>query len=713
MDETANPMPTRRSKLVLSLAGLAAVGAVVGAVLAPAAASRVGFTELYMTDLVIGMSFTTMGVLVAQRRPENRMGWLFLSIGLVESLAAGLNHYAIVGLVRDGMLPGATWAGWLAYWSVSLVVPSGLFLLLLILFPDGQPISAAWGWVARVGLAFSALFAITEILLLPRMEVTTGIEIDNPTNVGASEVPDGAWILGLLILLVGVAGVIVRYRRSTGEERQQLRWFMFAVAVGIGTLALLVFAYFLSGAPEPEPTWFRVASSVAPLAGIGIGIPAACGIAVLRYRLWELDVVIRKAVVAALVTAVISATYIAIVGGIGALVGSRLDTALGFAAAAVLAIAFQPIRERAGRVADRLVYGRRATPYEVLADFSERVADAYATEDVLPRMAQVLGQGTGAESATIWVLVSGELRPSASWPQQRPLTPLPVQGDDLPELHEHAFEVRHRGELLGALSASMPANDPMDPMKERLARDLASQAGLVLRNVRLIEELRASRQRLVAAQDDERRKLERNLHDGAQQQLVALQVQLRLLEQAVGKDGEKELELVRTVQAAAGAALEDLRDLARGIYPPVLADQGLVAALRAQASRSPVEVEVSGVGVGRYPRDVEAAVYFCTLEALNNVAKYADAASAHVDVWADEGSVRFRIHDDGRGFDTRETAYGTGVQGMIDRLDAIGGTLEVSSEPGRGTIVEGVVPIHDVGIADRTDTRVPSPRVDL
>ena len=693
MEGTATAEPRHKSQLVLALAAIAAAGAGAGAVLAPAAASRVGFTELYATDLLIGLSFTTIGVLVAQRRPENRMGWLFLSIGLVEALAAGLNHYAIVGLTQDPVLPGATWAGWLAYWSVSLIVPSGLFLLLLLLFPDGRPISVAWAWVARAGLAFSVLFALTEILLLARMEVTREIEIDNPTNIGASQVPDSAWIVGLIILLVGVAGVVVRYRRSEGEERQQLRWFMLAVAVGIGTLALLVFVYFLSGAPEPEPTWFRVASVVAPLLGIGVGVPAACGIAVLRYRLWELDVVIRKAVVAALVTAVISAVYIAIVGGLGALVGSRLDTALGFAAAAVLAIAFQPIRERAGRLADRLVYGRRATPYEVLADFSERVADAYATEDVLPRMAEVLGQGTGAEAATVWVHVSGELRPSASWPQGRPLTPLPVQRDELPDLREHAFEVRHRGELLGALSASMPANDPMDPTKERLARDLASQAGLVLRNVRLIEELRASRQRLVAAQDEERRKLERNLHDGAQQQLVALQVQLRLMEQVVGKNAERELELVRTVQGAAGTALEDLRDLARGIYPPVLADQGLVAALRTQASRSPVEVTVDGPGIGRYPRDVEAAIYFCTLEALNNVAKYAGVATAHVDLRGDDGSVRFRVRDDGRGFDTRETAHGTGVQGMIDRLDAIGGTLEVSSEPGRGTTVEGIVPI--------------------
>jgi signal transduction histidine kinase len=686
---TAHP---RRRVFVLLLAGLAGLSVAVGIALAFPAASRVGFADIYATDLVIGASFTTIGVLVTQRRADNPLGWLFLGIGAVEALVAALNHYAIVGLSGPSDLPGATWAAWLGYWVISLVVPTGLFLLLLLLFPSGRPISPAWGWVGRAGIAFSVVFALGEIFLAERMEVTADISIDNPTNVGSSAIPESAWMLGLLILLVGVAGVIVRFRRSSGEERQQLRWFMFAVAAGIGSLALLVLGFLAIGAPDPEPTWFLVATAVVPLIGIGVGVPAACGIAILRYRLWDLDVVIRKAVVVAVVVAVISLAYVAIVGGIGAIVGSRVDTALGFVAAAVLALAFQPIREWARRLADRIVYGERATPYEVLADFSDRVANAYASDDVLPRMAQVLGEGTGAAASSVWVAVSGELRPSASWPSDRPLRPVPLESDHLPPLGEHAYEVRHRGELLGALSLSMPANDPVDATKERLARDLASQAGLVLRNVRLIEELRASRQRLVAAQDDERRKLERNLHDGAQQQLVALQVQLRLVEQLIDKDAGKAMQLVRGVQDAAGSALEDLRDLARGIYPPLLADQGLAAALRAQAQRSPVPVSVESDGIGRYPRDVEAAVYFCTLEALNNVAKYADATAATVHL-REDGALRFIVRDDGRGFDARNTTYGTGVQGMVDRLDAIGGSLTISSEPGRGTTVEGTVPI--------------------
>jgi signal transduction histidine kinase len=256
-----------------------------------------------------------------------------------------------------------------------------------------------------------------------------------------------------------------------------------------------------------------------------------------------------------------------------------------------------------------------------------------------------------------------------------------------------AVEVRDRDELLGALAVSMPASDPIGPGRERLVRDLAAQAGLVLRNVRLIEELRASRQRLVAAQDQERRRIERNIHDGAQQQLVALAVKVRLADSLVGRDEERAHAMLTEIQSETNDALETLRDLARGIYPPLLADQGLPAALEAQALRSPVPVQVSPDGLGRYPAEIEATVYFCALEALQNVTKYAEASRVEVRLDVSQGFLRFEVRDDGRGFDRAETAHGTGLQGMADRLDAIGGELRIRSEPGAGTTITGIVPI--------------------
>jgi signal transduction histidine kinase len=253
--------------------------------------------------------------------------------------------------------------------------------------------------------------------------------------------------------------------------------------------------------------------------------------------------------------------------------------------------------------------------------------------------------------------------------------------------------VEHQGERLGALRITSSPREPLTPAGERLVRDVAAQAGLVLRNVALIEDLRASRQRLVAAADEARRRLERNLHDGAQQRLVALRITLGLARQVAGSSSQEADELLAQTEQEAQDALEELRDLARGIYPPLLADLGLAAALEAQARKAPLPVTVEAPDLGRYSQDIEAAVYFCVLEALQNVAKYAQARQARVTLRHDGRALTFTVGDDGRGFDQAATTMGTGVQGMADRLAALGGTLRVTSAPGHGTQVTGRVPV--------------------
>ena len=331
----------------------------------------------------------------------------------------------------------------------------------------------------------------------------------------------------------------------------------------------------------------------------------------MKYRLYDIDVVIKKTVVFTVVATVLIVLYLAVIAL--ATVGAVSRVVVGIL---LLVVTFNPVRRAARALADRLVYGRRATSYEVLTQFSEHMAETYATDDVLPRMAQILAGATGATRATVWLVVGGDLRPAATAGGELPRA-IAAPGDSLPEIPEDlAVEVRHDGALLGALSVSNPPNDPLDPSRRKLVGDLAAQAGLVLRNVRLIEELKASRQRLVAAQDEERRRLERNLHDGAQQQLVALSVKVRLAQQLATRDPERVTEMLEEVQTDATDALENLRQLARGIYPPLLADKGLIPALEAQVRRAPLPVAVSGNGVSRYGQDVEAAVYFSCLEAL-------------------------------------------------------------------------------------------------
>jgi signal transduction histidine kinase len=264
-----------------------------------------------------------------------------------------------------------------------------------------------------------------------------------------------------------------------------------------------------------------------------------------------------------------------------------------------------------------------------------------------------------------------------------------------------SFPVRHQGELLGAFTVEMPVSEPLSATSERLTEDLATQAGLVLRNVRLteelkatIEELRASRQRIVTAQDMRARKLERDIHDGAQQQLVALSVKLGLTEQLLARDPEKARSILAELKGDTTDAIETLRDLARGIFPPLLADKGLGAALQSQAGKAAVPTTVESDGVGRFSPEVEAAVYFCTLEALQNVAKYANANGASVRLAAPNGHLTFQVRDDGVGFDPGSAGGGTGLQGMADRLEALGGSLEIRSVVGEGTTVFGRIPIE-------------------
>jgi signal transduction histidine kinase len=651
--------------------------------------------------------FPVVGYLMATRRPDNSLSWIMLAIGGAMALGALLEGYS--GYAVHGGFGGRE----LGLIAVSLNNPMWVPVVglpatfLLLLFPDGHLPSRRWRWFARI-LGASMVIIYLAIVLAPGKfgeEIPTYANVRNPLGVEWLG-PVLAVALGSIIILpIGVIGSLValvqRFRRSTGIERLQLRWLVTAAAIVaiLYTVALLI-GFGGAWTANEQPTWMTVLQNVAVFS-FGL-IPIAIGVSVLRYHLFDIDVVINRALLLGALAVFIAAVYVAVVVGVGALVGSRADPILSAAAAAIVALAFQPARSRAQRFADRLVYGERAAPYEVLSEFSERLGNAYATDELLPRMARALAGGTGAIRADVWVRIADELTPEATWPHDaEPLARLAAEEDD--EGHVSSSEmrepIRHQGELLGALSIVKKPGESITPTEEKLVRDLAAQAGLVMRNVALteqlmdhIEQLRASRQRLVNAQDEERRKLERNLHDGAQQQLVALSVKLRLAEALVERDPEKTRSMLGDLQTETGQAIEDLRDLARGIYPPLLADKGLVAALEAQARKGSIETSVRAENVTRYPQQVEAAVYFCALEALTNVAKYSGATSAEVRLAQSNGSLLFEVSDHGAGFDLDRTTYGTGLRGMADRVEAIGGTLEILSTPGVGTSVSGRIP---------------------
>jgi len=637
-----------------------------------------------IADELANLGLPLIGALIASRRRENLLGWLFLAAGLGLGLSnLGFSYAAYAIEIRDGALPGALFANWISTWTWTLAI--GSLPLMLLLFPTGRLHSRRWRpvlWItesAAIVLVVSALIGAWVLWDRPFMSE------EEMGSVGTIvTLLFGAVFVSTALSVVGLVSLFVRFLVARGDERLQIRWFALAATGFVGVIVLEQF--------------FDNALTTVGFAIAATALYASIGIAILKYRLYDIDLVLRKAVVYGVLAAFIAVVYFGVVVAVPAVLAGTADVSgpVAVATAAIVALAIQPLRRQAQRLANRLVYGKRATPFEVLSELSDRLAGEYSVDDVVPRMARVLAEGTGARTVIVWLRVGEELRPSATWPDGSDL-PGPVPGiDDLPD---RAFEVIHQGEPLGAITIAMPASEPMTPASEQLVENLAAQAGLVLRNVRLAEELRAtieelrrSRQRIVAAQDEERRRIERNIHDGAQQQLVALAVKLGLAERLLERDPAKAASMLAEAKAETGEALDDLRDLARGIYPPLLADKGLAAALEAQARKSPLPVRVDHDGIGRYRQEVETAVYFSCLEALQNVTKYAEADHVTVRLAESNGALVFEVRDDGVGFDAQVASAGTGLQGMADRLAAIGGTFQVRSAPGAGTTVAGRVP---------------------
>lgn len=657
--------------------------------------------------LGLSLGIGGLGLLATIKQPANPTGTFLLLFALAEPWIA-IGEMVADWVFVQGSAP--VWVGYSLIPIAGLGIPAAFLSvnLFLLTFPTGGFLTRRWAWAARISL-IGAVGLLVQ-LFNPRFYSSNLADHDfyyapGATNpLGIEAVPRAAFDLvfevGIPLVyagfVLGLVSLVIRFFRSRGDERQQLK----VVALGIVTFVLFAI----------------VAANLNPLGGVFgwiwennllfliLFVFPAFAVALLKYRLYDFDVVINKALVYGSLVATIALVFTAIAFVPFLIAGadesdSAGRLALPFAATLVVVVLLQPARERLQKAANRVVYGRRATPYEALSEFSASVAESSADEELLDRMATILAEGTGAESARVWVLGDGWLRVAAVHPDSEERLAVPLEGPKLPHIEGESIVVGvvHKGDTLGALSLVKAAGDPVRPIERRLVEDLASQAGVVLRNFRLTEELlerleqlQSSRQRLVKAQDQERRRLERNLHDGAQQQLVALKLKLGMLERQ--EDPERRAQLLTGLMEEADRAIDGLRDLARGIYPPMLAEEGLVKALRSQGAKAAVPVQVESVRVERYDQEVEAAVYFCVLEALQNVAKYAEASRASVILEGGNGKLEFEVVDDGRGFDASQVKRGAGLQNMEDRIEALGGSIEISSRPGSGTSIKAMIP---------------------
>ena len=652
-----------------------------------------GATFLVLSWALTYLTFASIGVLIATRRPRNPIGWLCILAGLMMACSMLASEYANgSALAQPGSPPpGAAWVAWignlLAAWVV-VIVPIILF------FPDGKLPGRRWA-VVLWAQAGTLLLALLGLGLTPG-PLSTAPTLQNPlgwaTAGDALAVVLGVATVGQLGCTVVAAGALVmRLRRARGDERQQFKWVAYAASIwALGLVAAVA-----------APTELKVLAQFGQFVTMA-GLLGAVAIAVLKYRLYDVDLVINRTLVYGSLAAMITVVYVALVVGLGMVIGARGEPSLGLSmlATAAVAVAFQPVRERVQRFANQLVYGHRASPYQVLSEFSRRMAEALSIDDVLPRMAEAAARGVGGRSGRVRVFVPGGADRALAWPS---------------DSHTSSFDrtelVLHQGEPVGEIAVAKVRGESVTPGEAALLTDLAAQAGPALSNVRLTlelegrlrelaaqaDELRASRQRIVAAQDAERRRLERDIHDGAQQHLVAIAVNARLARQVLDSAPVRTGALLDEINAQVEDALETLRTLARGIFPPVLADRGLVPALRAHLTRSAsaarLEADASVARV-RFDRRIESAMYFCCLEALQNAAKHAAGAPARVYLSAEPEWLTFSVSDEGAGFDTELNHGGTGLQGMLDRMAALGGTLEVVSTTGRGTTIRGRLPLE-------------------
>ena len=638
------------------------------------------FAQAVIPTMAIGI----VGGVIASRLPRNRIGWILLAAAVVNGTTALLFQYQVrTLLVAKGSLPGVDWVAWLASVLSGVTYP-GIVVLLMLFFPDGRLPSPRWRWLIWADAVLVGVNMLVGILDPTPIQSAGLPNVTNPTGLamfrGLELGPVGwAFFFGVIVLvLVAVASLVLRLRKARGEERQQVRWVVYAL--GITTvLNILLTLSTLFIAPSAEGRVIgNVVSNLLVVLGFGVALPGAIGVAILRYRLYDIDLVINRTVVFGTLAAFITAVYVGIVVGIGSLVGSQgqPNLALSIVATAVVAVAFQPVRERVQRLANRLVYGKRATPYEVMADFSERMSETLAPGEVLPRMAEAAARGVGAEAARVAVDFPDGSQRAVWWPRENPVTSL-----------GHRVPVNYHDELVGEIAVAKTPGAPITPAEGKLLQDLAAQAGLVLHNIRLTAELqtrldeltaqaatiRASRQRLITAATAERERLERTIRDGAERDLAGLATNLASVEPLLDGDPQKAAAALEGLTGDVQHTLDALRQLAHGIYPPLLRDQGLVPALRAQTAKAPLPVEVVSHEVGRYAAEVEAAVYFACLEALRPA-----VGASRVSVTAVNGALHFAVSAPGPASDS--------VQAIEDRVEALGGRLERSADGIAGSI---------------------------
>ncbi len=604
-----------------------------------------------------------LGALILSRYPNNRIGWL-LSIGQAGTglgLAASAYAYRVLAENALGSPASGHVAAWLGHlFGAGFALPLTCALFLLV--PDGRLLSRRWRPVMGVVILSYALYAGALIAAVPPQQTTVSLD---RTPIGP--LAEAFLVLSALLWILGVLGaaaaLVLRLRRSTGVQRQQLRWIMASAGLlAVGAVVLITYQLTV----QPGQPWY----AILPLYLGYASVPVCTGIAVLRYRLYDIDVIVSRALVLATLATFVTVGYVAVVVAIGAALGGRVEQQFwpSLAALVLVALAFQPLRQRVLRFADRLVYGQRAAPYEALAEFSRRLGRSPATSELLPSVAEAVARSVGAEHSRVSLAVAGTA--SVAWP------------DNAERVPDFEVEVRDSEESLGRIAVTMPPGRGLRRVERRLLEDFAAQARLAFRNLRLDAELRAqvdqvgrqsaelaaSRRRLLAARDDERRRTAGIIQREVLTHLRPIPTSVASLD--VTDTAAAQRTLAR-LEVATGGGLDALREVTQGLFPIVLTRRGLVPALRAHCAkvgRPDVLAAPPDLRGQRFDERTEAAAYFCSVAALRET----DAdAPTRLGLTVEHGCLVVSV----TGTSRRPEREADERVAIVDRVEAVGGQV--------------------------------------
>jgi signal transduction histidine kinase len=618
--------------------------------------------------LAIAAALVLMGVLLTTRRPEQPIAWGFAATGLLWALSGVAYPYAVHALVEDpGSLPGGLAAAWVDnwLWLPILVLPMSLLLLVV---PDGRLLSPRWR-VAAVAVVAGTALASVAFSGSSTFELRSSEPIDNPLALGSTAIAVAA-VIGFPLVVLGVvlslASFVLRYRASVGEQRQQLRWVGGSLVLGLclgvlGTATWSVFDY----------AYLLFAAAL-------LVLPVGTAVAILKYRLYEIDLVVNRALVYGALTVCVVASYVLVVGLIGAMLSDRGDLVLSLVVTGVVAVCFQPLRERVQRFVNQLMYGERDDPYVALARLGRRLETSLGADAVLPTVVETIGQTLKLQYVALTLADSDDVPAVYGSPDSTPL----------------GFPLVHQGIAVGELRLAPRAGEQLRVADRRLIADLVPQVAAAAHAVALAQALQTANRRLVELREEERRRIRRDLHDGLGPALAGLTFTLDAVRNLSVSDLERANALLASATEQTQAMIGDVRRLIYGLRPPALDELGLVGSLRGLASRegSPTTaITVTAPDpLPPLPAAVEVAAYRIVQEALTNVARHAGARFCTVRLALERDVLLLEVADDGNGMDQR--GIGVGLQTMQERATELGGSFQVTSTPGAGTTVTARLP---------------------